>query len=67
MTYFCFFLAPTGAQGVTMSVRPSVCSAQYAQEQSRAVNLHLSRSESNQTAVRTVYEHSESTKSNQEH
>ena len=45
------FLAPTGAQGVTMSVRPSVRLAQYAQEQSRAVNLHLSRSESNQSAV----------------
>ena len=36
------FLAPTGAQGVRMSVHP----AHYAQHQFRAVNHHLSRSES---------------------
>ena len=59
MTYFCFFLAPTGAQGVTMSVRLSVCSAQYVQEQSRSVNLHLSRSEINQRTIIALRERSE--------
>ena len=38
--HFCPFLAPTGAQGVTLSVRPSGASL------SRAVNLHMFRSES---------------------
>ena len=40
------FLAPTGAQGVTLSVRLSSVSL------SRAVNLHHSRSEINQRAIR---------------
>ena len=39
------FLAPIGAQGVTMSVR--LCGTSL----SRAVDLHLSRSESNQRAI----------------
>ena len=51
------FLAPTGAQGVTMSV----CPAPYAPDQSRAVNLHLSRSESNQRALRALRKQSENT------
>ena len=46
------FLAPTGAQGVTISVRLSVTSL------SRAVNFHLSRSESTQRAIRAIREHS---------
>ena len=40
MTYF---LAPTGAQGVTMSVRSSVRS--FGSNLSRALNLHLSTSD----------------------
>ena len=61
------FLAPIGAQGVTMSVCPSVCLC--GTNLSRAVNLHLLRSESNQGVIK----HSESTKralrehSNQSH
>ena len=39
------FLAPTGAQEVTLSVRPSVRLS--SDKLSRAVNLHLSESESN--------------------
>ena len=52
------FLAPTGAQVVTLSVRLSGASL------SRAVNLHLSRSESNQSTQRAIREHSESNESN---
>ena len=37
------FLAPIGAQGVTMSVRPSVCSC--GTKCSRALNFHLSGSD----------------------
>ena len=45
------FLAPTGAQGMLMSVCPSGTKC------SRAVNLHLSRSESTQKATREQSEH----------
>ena len=48
------FLAPTGALGVTISVRPFVCP--FGSNLSRAVNLSI-RSESNQRAI----EQSEST------
>ena len=46
-----FFLAPTGAQEVTLSVCPSVCLSVCLSgtSLSRAVNLHLSRSESSQS------------------
>ena len=56
------FLAPTGAQVVTLSVCPSVCLS--GASLSRAVNLHLSRSESNQSTQKAIREHSESNKSN---
>ena len=49
--------SPIGAQGVTICVRP------FGSSLSRAVNLHLSRSESTQRALRR---HSESTQ-NQSH
>ena len=42
------FLAPTGAQGITLSVCLSVCP--FGDKLSRAVNPHLFRSESNQRA-----------------
>ena len=47
-----YCLAPTGAQGVTISFRVCVCGTNL----SRAVNLHLS-TESNQRALR---QHSQS-------
>ena len=49
---FFYFLAPTGAQEVTLSVRPSVCLS--GASLSRAVNFHLSMSESTQRAMRAI-------------